>query len=77
MERIKAILFGSVKKIDICCRSDLSGTHIRAGLLASLAALNLQVPINVKPAREVDYIMVYFSSGLFGSEHADIMPIAW
>jgi hypothetical protein len=75
MEMLKAFLFGSVKKIDVCCKSDLSGTHIRAGLLASLAALNLQVPIHVKHSGDVDYILVHFSAGLLSSEHADIMPI--
>ena len=75
MERLKAFLFGTVKKIDVCCKSDLSGTHIRSGLLVSLAALNLHVPINVKHSVEVDYIMVHFSAGRFSSEHADIVPI--
>jgi hypothetical protein len=73
MERIKALLFGSISAIEIHTVSEQTGDTLRNGLVASLRLLGPQVPVSIKPARlNVEFVMVHYRAGLLRPAHADV-----
>ena len=76
LDRLKGLLFGSIRKIDIHCGSDAVGTMVKSGIVASLAGFHVSVPISVKPPQQnVEFVTVYYNAGLFRPAHADVMVL--
>ena len=76
LDRLKGLLFGSIRKIDIQCGSASVGTMMKSGIVASLAGFQVSVPISVKPPeRNVEFVTVYYNAGLFRPAHADVMVL--
>jgi hypothetical protein len=76
LDRLKGLLFGSIRKIDIHCGSPAVGTMMKSGILATLAGLHVSVPISVKPPeRDVEFVTVYYNAGLLRPAHADVMVL--
>ncbi len=76
LNRLKGLLFGSIRKIDIHCGSANVGLMMKSGILASLAGFQVSVPISVKPPqRNVEFVTVYYNAGLFRPAHADVMVL--
>ena len=77
LDRLKGLLFGSIRKIDIHCGSASVGTMMKSGIVASLAGFQVSVPMSVKPPeRTVEYVTVYYNAGLFRPAHADVMVLS-
>lgn len=76
LDRLKGMLFGSIRKIDIHCGSAAVGTMVKSGIVASLAGFHVSVPIFVKPPeRDVEFVTVHYNAGLFRPAHADVMVL--
>ena len=73
MNRMKALLFGSVEKIVIHCApariEETIQTHVRPGFSPS-------VPVTIEPTMlGVEYMQVHYSAGLLRAAHADVMVL--
>lgn len=74
VNRMKALLFGSVEKIVIHCApariEETIKTHVRPEFSPA-------IPVCVEPTMlGVEYMQVHYSAGLLRSAHADVMVLA-
>ena len=74
MDRMKALLFGSVEKIVLHCAparvEDTIRDHIRPEFSPS-------VPVSIEPAMlGMEFMQVHYSAGLLRCAHADVMVLA-
>ena len=73
MNRMKALLFGSVEKVVIHCAparvEETIRTHVRPDFSPA-------VPVSIEPTMlGVEYMQVHYSAGLLRAAHADVMVL--
>lgn len=74
MNRIKALLFGSIEKIVIHCAATRVEDTIRNLIQPEFQS---SVPVSIEPAMlGVEYLQVHYSAGLLRCAHADVMVLA-
>ncbi len=74
MNRMKALLFGSVEKIVIHCAPARVEDTLKAHVAQQFSP---SVPVSIQPTMlGVDHMQIHYSAGWLRCAHADVMVLA-
>jgi hypothetical protein len=76
LTRLHDRLFGGIEKIDIHCQGLNNSHHLRSTLESRYKLAHNAIPVHVTAdAKDMNFALVHYSTGLFRPAHADVVVI--